>query len=87
MQEVLDNNIRPIPKGYVKIIDREHKFYARYGKVVKRGRISSSSKGFITVNVKLLGGDEDGEIIEFRDTQIEQTDLVHEAKVVNVAGN
>jgi hypothetical protein len=49
--------------------------------------LNQSSKGFITVNVKLLGGDEDGEIIEVRDTQIEQTDLVHEAKVVNVAGN
>ena len=34
------------------------------------------------MNVKLLGGNEDGEIMEFRDTQIEQTDLVHEAKVM-----
>ena len=48
---------------------------------------NQSSKGFITVNVKLLGGNEDGEIIEVRDTQIEQTELVQEARVVNVADN
>jgi hypothetical protein len=33
------------------------------------------------VKVKLLGGKEDGEIIEVRDTQIEQTDSIHEARV------
>jgi hypothetical protein len=42
---------------------------------------SQSSKGFIIVKVKLLGGKEDGEIIEVRDTQIEQTDSIHEARV------
>jgi len=78
---IIANNIPPILSGYIKVIDPTHERYNQYGKIDKRGRISTTINGQKTYVVIMQ---KDNRRLEFFNTQIRPTDTIQEAKKVTI---
>lgn len=78
---VIPYNIQPISSGYVKITDRFHPRYGQYGKIDKRGRLSTTLSGTKSYVVIMLN---DNSKMEFLDTQFRPTDTIQEANKVTL---